>query len=309
MTNPSAIKEPPMQIDGRVMTPDEFAAYVERLDFPDPLPNRIFLHHTWKPTVESWRGRSTIMAMKAYYEKQLWWDAQGRLHEGWTAGPHLFVAPDGIWLFSDLRFDGVGVYGNNYRSRHLEMVGDYDRVTPSGAVLDYSIAALGILHHRLGLDPKKLAFHRDFSTKSCPGWAVRKEWIIPQVEAWIAAYKRAREADQTNLRRALAAAIRDLLKSANPQAALAKEGERRGLLGAITNEIPMEIDDQGYLVQLFAEALLVPVNAWAQVQNLREYEEAKKARDDAPPLASEPNDALAAKAPPIDPFGFDGAIR
>jgi hypothetical protein len=309
MTNTPAIKEPPMQIDGRVMTPDEFAAYVEGLEFPDPLPNRIFLHHTWKPTVESWRGRSTILAMKAYYEKQLWWDSQGRLHEGWTAGPHLFVAPDGIWLFSDLRFDGVGAYGNNYRSRHLEMVGDYDRVTPSGAVLDYSVAALGILHHRLGLDPRKLAFHRDFSTKSCPGWAVRKEWIIPQVEAWIAAYRKAREADRTNLRRTLTEMVRDILKTANPRAALAKEGELRGLLGAISHEIPMEIDDQGYVVQLFAEALVVPVTAWSQVQSLREYEEAKKAREEAPPLATGAPEPPIAKAPPQDPYGFTGAVR
>lgn len=309
MTNTPAIKEPPMQIDGRVMAPEEFAAYVEELVFPEPLPNRIFLHHTWKPTVESWRGRSTILAMKAYYEKQLWWDTQGRLHEGWTAGPHLFVAPDGIWLFSDLRFDGVGVYGNNYRTRHLEMVGDYDQIAPSGAVLDYTVAALGILNHRLGLDPRKLAFHRDFSTKSCPGWAVRKEWIIPQIEAWIAAYRRARESDRSNLRRTLTEMVRSLLKSANPQAALAKEGVLRGLLGPITNEIPMEIDDQGYIVQLFAEALLAPVDAWSQIKSLKEYEAAQKAKEATAPIATDGLDPAQPMAPPRDSLEFTGTIR
>jgi len=80
-TTPSAgdvIKEPPMVIDGRVMSAAEFVKYVEELDLRSPLPNRIFLHHTWKPTLETWRGKSTILAMKAYYEKQLWQDYQGR---------------------------------------------------------------------------------------------------------------------------------------------------------------------------------------------------------------------------------------
>ncbi|MBC7255607.1 MAG: N-acetylmuramoyl-L-alanine amidase [Chloroflexi bacterium] len=302
------IKEPPMEIDGRVMTVEEFVAYVEELDFPPPLPNRIFLHHTWKPTVESWRGRSTILAMKAYYERQLWYDSQGRLHEGWTAGPHIFVAPDGIWLFSDLRYDGVGVYGNNYRSRHVEMVGNYDQALPTGAVLENTIAVLGILHDRLGLDPKKLAFHRDFSTKSCPGWAVKKGWIIPQVEAWMEAYRRAREAEESALRRALKRLLKDLLKSPNRQAALAQEAAQRGLLGPITDEIPMEIDDKGYIVQVFAEALVVPANEWERVQSLKEFEEAQKAeKETLPAVASDSGPEVA--APPTDPYHFTGEIR
>jgi hypothetical protein len=301
------IKEPPMQIDGRCMTADEFAAYVEGLSFPQPLPTRIFLHHTWKPTVEDWRGHATILSMKAYYEKQCWVDAEGKAHEGWNAGPHLFGAPDGIWLFSDLREDGVGVYGNNYRTRHLEIVGNYDQVRPSGAVLENTIAALGILHHRLGLDARNLAFHRDFSSKSCPGWAVRKEWIIPQVTAWIEAYRRAREATQASLRRNLATSLQELLKPMNPQAALAVEAARRGLLGAITDEIPMEIDEQGYIVQAFAEVLLVPVSQWDRVRSLRQHEQEQAAKDAAGAPAE--SGVVQAAAPPTDPYHFTGQGR
>ena len=50
----------------------------------------------------------------------------------------------------------------------------------------------------------------------------------------------------------------------------AKAAKARGLLGALTHEVPMEIDDRGYIVQLFAEALLVPVNEWDKVQSLWE---------------------------------------
>lgn len=306
---PEIIKEPPMEIDGRVMTASEFVAYVENLEFPPPLPTRFFLHHTWRPTRESWRGYETILAMKAYYEQQIWEDSQGQLHEGWTAGPHLFVADDGIWLFSDLRYDGVGVYGHNYRSRHLEMVGNYDETLPDGATLENTIAATGILHERLGLDIRKLNFHRDFSTKSCPGWAVTKEWFIPQVERWIEVYRRQRAERLSALRRSLVRMIQDLLVPTNGQAALAKAAVERGLLGALTHEIPMEIDEQAYIVQLFAEALIVPVNQWDSVQSLAEFElRPPTAQKPSPSEGSSRLEARRTAMPPRDPYGL-GDIR
>lgn len=304
------IKEPPMEIDGRVMTPDEFVRYVEELDFAPSPPTRIFLHHTWRPTPEEWRGFDSLLAMKAYYEQRLWEDNEGFLHEGWTAGPHLFVAEDGIWLFSDLRYDGVGVYGHNYRSRHIEMVGNYDHELPSGAILESTIQAVGALHERLGLDINGLSFHRDFSNKSCPGWAVRKDWIIPQISSWIQEYRRAKEKSLGALRRSLVAMVRDVLVPMNPQAALAQEAVARSLLGALTNEIPMEIDDRGYVVQLFAETLIVPVNEWDKVQSLYEFVEEHKGRARAPrDRAIGPDETGDVTPPPHDPFPFDGNIR
>ena len=306
---PEVIKEPPMEIDGRVLSADEFVRYVESLEFSQPLPSRIFLHHTWRPTRAEWRGRDSLMAMKAFYEKQLWKDSEGYVHEGWTAGPHLFIADDGIWLFSNLRYDGVRVYRQNYRSRHIEMVGNYDGQLPSGQLLENTIAALGILHERLGLDVERLNFHRDFSTKSCPGWAVEKGWIIPQVVEWIQNYRSAGEADLSALRRSLRRIIQDLLVSTNPQAALARAGEERGLLGALTDEIPMEIDDKGYVVQFFAEALIVPVDAWDKVESLHEYELEQENEDNvrAPSgIEGRAEGASEITAPPKDPFAFEG---
>lgn len=298
---PEIIKEPPMEIDGRVMAPKEFVEYVEGLDF-FPLPSRIFLHHTWKPTKKDWRGRDSIMAMKAHYERQIWQDSDGQLHEGWTAGPHLFIADDGIWLFSDLRHDGVGVYGHNYRSRHVEMVGNYDEKLPSGATLENTVAALGILHERVGLDIQELNFHRDFSTKSCPGRAVQKRWIIPQVAEWLEDYRQQKEQELSQLRRSLVKMIQDLLLPTSSESTLAKEAAKRGLLGALSHEIPMEIDDKRYTVQLFAEALIAPVSDTGNPQSLREYEEKLR--------ASSAEDETSAYTPsPEDPFTFDGDIR
>ncbi|OGO04482.1 MAG: hypothetical protein A2Y73_06615 [Chloroflexi bacterium RBG_13_56_8] len=243
------------------------------------------------------------------------------MHEGWTAGPHLFVEDHGIWLFSDLAYDGVGVYGHNYRSRHIEMVGDYDNQRPSGSTLANTIAALGILHYRLGLDAKELNFHRDFSTKSCPGRAVTKEWLIPQVLQWITEYRRAKEEALAALRRSLVRTAGGLLKPTNPNAALAKAGVERGMLGAISNEFPMEIEGQGYVVQLFAEALLVPAHEWEKVQSLGEYERAQLGEGEEEEPVEEPegpqepesagNSPSAGKDSfsPKDPFPFEGQVQ
>lgn len=275
-----AIKSPPMVIDGRVMAEGEFVTYIEGLALPEPLPTRVFLHHTWKPTRESWNGASTIYAMKRYYEQQRWRDLGGKLREGWTAGPHLFVADDGIWLFSDIRYDGVGVLGHNTGTRHLEMVGNYDDELPSGATLQNTIAALGILHVKLGLDIAGLNFHRDFSSKTCPGRAVTKAWIIPQVAQWIESYHRSKapapspvpDATYEVLREALTAMIKRQFVPANDKTLIAQDAVRRRLLGPLTYQLPMEIRGEAYLVQIYAEGLMVKADRSGDVLSLAEME-------------------------------------
>jgi hypothetical protein len=273
-----AAKSRPMEIDGRVMSKGDFVSYIEGLQMPAPLPTRVFLHHTWKPTRESWQGSSTIYGMKRYYEQQRWRDESGRLREGWTAGPHLFVADDGVWLFSDIRYDGVGAIGHNTGTRHLEMVGNYDEERPSGATLDNTIAALGILFVKLGLDIANLSFHRDYSTKTCPGRAVTKEWIIPQVATWIENYCRSKQpapAPDTafdTLKVALTAMIKRQLVPGNTETLMARDAERRHLLGPLTYQLPMEIDGQAYLVQIYAESLMVRSDKSGQVLSLAEME-------------------------------------
>jgi len=273
-----AIKSPPMEIDGRVMSADEFVRYIEGLAMPEPFPSQVFLHHTWKPTRESWQGSSTIYGMKRYYEQQLWRDTDGTLREGWTAGPHLFVAEDGIWLFSDIRYDGVGVLGHNTGTRHLEMVGNYDEELPSGATLANTIAALGILHIKLGLDIANLNFHRDYSSKTCPGRAVTKDWIIPQVASWIEGYYRSRMPAEepgaifAELREDLTAMVRHHFAPANNATPMAQDAERRRLLGPLTYQVPMDIQSKRYLVQVYAEALLIGPEKDALVHSLAEME-------------------------------------
>jgi len=270
-----AIKEPPMQIDGRVMQADQFVQYVMTKDFGTPPPTMIFLHHTWRPRQEEWKGYQTILGMKNYYEQQVWTDAAGEQHIGWNAGPHLFIADDGIWLFTDLDRDGIGVRGYNAGSRHVEMVGDYDNQLPSGATLANTVAALGILHVRLNLDPRTLLFHRDRGPKTCPGTAVTKEWIIPQIEAWIARYRATGGAPvpaptRAQIRAAIAPLAQQWSVAGNPNTALMTKASQLGLFGPISDETPVNIGGSQYIVQFFVDAVSVPVGQWHLVQRVSE---------------------------------------
>ncbi|MCD6302153.1 MAG: hypothetical protein J7M15_01335, partial [Anaerolineae bacterium] len=168
----------------------------------------------------------------------------------------------------------------------------------------------GILHVRLGLDIQALNFHRDYSTKTCPGKAVQKSWIIPKVAAWIETYREQKLEMLGEIRSSLVRLIQDLLVPTNPHAALAKGADARGLLGALTHEIPIEIDDRGYVVQLFGEALIVPVNEWDRVMTLDEFERRELgSRGASPPTRVVGGQVRELAMNPKDPCPGEGTMR
>ncbi len=176
-----------MQILRKKLTKSEFEAYVSAKNFGTVPPTKIVLHHTWRPTQESWSGIRTIDGLKRYYEGL-----------GWSAGPHIFVADDGIWLFTDMSRVGIhagsanatwlkngrkrgGYYVPNAKlidySIGIEVVGDYDEHVWEGATLDNALSCIITLKKKLGIITQDIAFHRDFSPKSCPGNAITRSWF------------------------------------------------------------------------------------------------------------------------------------
>ena len=174
---------PPMI--GRRLSIPEWLSYVASYDFGPIAPSRLVLHHTFVPTVEQWAGLRSMQGMQRFYGGK-----------GWTAAPHVYAAPDGIWLFTPMKDVGIhagtgnsGVSnGKFWYSIGLEMVGNYDGVRPGGAVWENAKAVIGGLSKRLGIVPRALiSFHRDYTNqKSCPGWAVTKDWVIGEIDAWLA---------------------------------------------------------------------------------------------------------------------------
>ncbi len=160
-----------MEILNRRLSLQEFKDYAAGYDFGPLPPDKIVLHHTWRPTKAGWQGERTILGLKKYYEGK-----------GWPAGPHLFVAEDGIWLFSPMRHNGIHAGALNARSVGIEVVGDYDAEVWSGNTKTFALGAVRILMDRLGISAANLFFHRDVSSKTCPGRAITKEWVLGELD-------------------------------------------------------------------------------------------------------------------------------
>jgi hypothetical protein len=159
-----------MNIIGKCLKADEFKQYVATKSFGLFPANKIVLHHTYIPNLTQWKGLSTIMSLKKVYEGK-----------GWATGPHLYIAPEGIWLFSDMAKDGTHAGSGNWRSIGIEMVGDYRYNKPKGMVWELTKYAITVLNTKLGLLPEDIKFHRDFMATECPGNAVQKPWVINEL--------------------------------------------------------------------------------------------------------------------------------
>lgn len=159
-----------MEIVNRRLTLAEFREMLVPFDFGPILPDKLVIHHTWKPIRQDWAGQRTIVGLKAYYEGK-----------GWPAGPHLFVAEDGIWLFSPMNKDGIHAGTLNFHSIGIEVVGDYDNEVWSGETKTNALGVIKALMDRLSIPQSQIFFHRDVSPKTCPGRAITKEWLFAEL--------------------------------------------------------------------------------------------------------------------------------
>jgi hypothetical protein len=169
-------------------TPDEFQTYVAGLRWKLWKPQFLTLHNTAEPNLAQWNhsglgkvaGERRVQNLNHYY----------KVEQGWHSGPHLFIAPDLIWIACDLTANGVHASCYNSVSIGVEMVGDFSRESfdsgDGAKVRDNAIAALAILHKALKIDPRTLRFHKEClkDHHDCPGKNVVKADVIVRVQAW-----------------------------------------------------------------------------------------------------------------------------
>ena len=160
-----------MQIINKKLSLDDFKAYISSFNFAPLNPTKIVLHHTWRPTKEQWQGQKSVNGLKSFYEGK-----------GWSNGPHLFIAEDGIWLFTPMNIQGIHAGTGNTKSIGIEIVGDYDNEVWTGKTKENVIGVVKALMSKLGIKEDEIKFHRDYSTKSCPGKAITKEWVLKQLK-------------------------------------------------------------------------------------------------------------------------------
>lgn len=155
-----------MRIINKCLTKKEFENYVKKKEFSRKI-DKIILHHT-NDTLGQWkRGEVSINYYKKLYESK-----------GWKTGPHLFVASEGIYLFTDINIQGTHANAGNKGSIGIELIGNYDKRPPHGKTWDNTKKVLKILLSKFNLKLKDIHFHRKYNPKkSCPGKAITQRWV------------------------------------------------------------------------------------------------------------------------------------
>lgn len=165
-------------IVGKGFTAQAFDAYVASLTFALWRPQFVVLHNTGDPTFAQWHtvpGERRMRGLERYYREDM----------KWSAGPHLFVADDLVWVFTPLTTSGVHAPSWNAISWGVEIVGDYDHELLRDDVKAMAIHALATLHIAAGLDPATLKLHREdplTTHRHCPGARVVKSQMIAGVQ-------------------------------------------------------------------------------------------------------------------------------
>ena len=167
-------------IVGQSFSPDQFDQYIAGLSFNTWRPQFVVLHNTGAPTLAQWHsvpGATRMANLESYYRDQM----------KWSAGPHLFVADDLIWVFTPLTVPGVHSPSWNLISWGVEMVGDFDKENFADPQKNNVFRALAALHSTLGLHPDTLRLHREDpkTTHACPGSNITKADVIEQTVAML----------------------------------------------------------------------------------------------------------------------------
>lgn len=154
-----------------------FTAYLSQYD-PKiaPWARAVTLHHTYRPDEQQWRGERTLRAIQKYYESL-----------GWDSGPHLFIAPDGIWQLTALNETGIHVNrAVNRMSWGVEVVGYFDHRdwTPELRETVYAVTKTLLQWRSIPVSYDTLRGHREWgSPKTCPGTMINMDTVRSDITA------------------------------------------------------------------------------------------------------------------------------
>lgn len=163
----------------RQFTVEEIIEYIFSYEFKRKI-HEIHFHHTWKPTKKDYlmaeEKEKVIVSMWRYHTEV----------RGWVdIGQHFSVAPDGtIWDGRDLNINPASIKGRNKGAIAIEHIGNFDEEILEGEQLKASISLISALINRIfELQGEKpiITFHREFSSKTCPGINIQQGDVIEMV--------------------------------------------------------------------------------------------------------------------------------
>lgn len=132
----------------------------------------VTIHHTYRPTVAQWMQNSGAANLRGLV--RTWRDTNG-----WSTGPNMVIAPEGIYLASGILAPGIHATICNHDHIGIEIVGDYNESYWREPILSFVFGAVGALADTIGLSNddiivnKRVNGHREcLSPKTCPGSAI-----------------------------------------------------------------------------------------------------------------------------------------
>ncbi len=155
---------------------DKIITLAELLKMLDKYNHKeLHVHHTWRPDHET------------YFKKPdpLYWQAAMRRYHketnGWSdIGQHVTLLPDGRFVTGrDFSRDPASIKGYNTKAFAVEMIGDFDigKDVLEGKQRE-SIIELARWFDKRG---RYIRFHRENSTKTCPGSGIDKAEFMAEV--------------------------------------------------------------------------------------------------------------------------------
>ena len=125
------------------------------------------MHHTSSP-VPSWQGSGSMLHYWNLYRSR-----------GWKSGPHIFIAPDGIWLFTPINKRGTTSSPFlDKDSIHIEVVGRYFYKEPDNEnICTFTNWVIQDLIERFNLCLNDIVMHADYEGGENCSRYVGKEWI------------------------------------------------------------------------------------------------------------------------------------
>ncbi|MCB2410766.1 caspase family protein [Hymenobacter lucidus] len=165
------------------LTLSEFTALVDRFPFTRRI-NAVHMHHTWRPNWAQYQGEASIEGMWRFHTQT----------NGWSdIAQHVTIAPDGsIWTGRNWNQAPASATGHNGNSQlgpfMFEMIGDFDKGRDKfdGPQREAALHVVAHILHRFGLPAKALHFHREMSTKTCPGTGIDYDKTLADVKAIMA---------------------------------------------------------------------------------------------------------------------------
>lgn len=142
-----------MKIVNKKLSPEAFIGHVYGLKLPFwRKVDKLVFHHTSSPE-DTWRGSASMLHYYNLY-----------CSRGWKSGPHIFVGPDGIWLFTPMTKEGTHA-GPNGRKKSIgiEIVGRYfDGPPTSDTMCKYIAVVTAVLMEKFDLQWHQVFNHTQF---------------------------------------------------------------------------------------------------------------------------------------------------